>query len=85
VREASPPIAADRARLKREVLTLVGLVLIVDVAFVGIYFAAGVGRASGDLKLGYAVVWTGVTLAVALRSLGRIRSARVRLRRGPRP
>jgi hypothetical protein len=68
-------------RVRREVLSLVGMVLLVDALFIGGYFALGLGRASWDLKLGYTIVWTAVVLIVVLRSLARIRAERIR--RGP--
>jgi hypothetical protein len=74
-------MAGDGRTLKREVLTLVALVLLVDGVFVAIYYAASLGAASGNVRLGYTVLWTVATLAVVLRSLGRIRSARLRSRR----
>lgn len=75
-------MADDRRALKREVLLLVALVLLVDGAFIALYDAAGLAAVSEQLRLGYAVLWTGATLAVVLRGLGRIRTLRLRLRRG---
>ncbi|MEP7176616.1 MAG: hypothetical protein ABI860_08695 [Gemmatimonadales bacterium] len=77
-------MADDRAALRREVLTLLGLVLLVDGVFIAIYYAAGLRAGGGGGTLGYTALWTVVTLAVVLRSLGRIRVLRVRLRQGGR-
>jgi hypothetical protein len=74
-------MAGDGRALKREVLTLVVLVLLVDGVFVAIYYAAALEAASGRVRMGYTILWTVATLVVVLRSLGRIRSARVRSRR----
>jgi len=63
-------------RVKREVVTLVVLVLLVDGLFIGGYFAAGLVHASTAAKLGYTAVWTLVTLVVVLRGLTRIRAIR---------
>jgi hypothetical protein len=82
VRYPSAAMAGDGRGLKREVLALVVLVLLVDGVFVAIYYAASLGAASGSVRVGYTVLWTVATLVVVLRSLGRIRSARVRSRRG---
>jgi hypothetical protein len=82
VRLAGVPVADDRGALRREVLRLVGLVLLVDGVFIAGYFIAGLAAASAKLTFGYRIVWTGVTLAVVMRGLGRVRSARLRLRRG---
>jgi hypothetical protein len=81
VRHPAAATAGDGRALKREVLTLVALVLLIDDVFVGISYAASLGTASGSVRLGYTVLWTAATLAVVLRSLGRIRSARLRSRR----
>jgi hypothetical protein len=71
------PAMDERAdRVKREVVTLVVLVLLVDGLFIGGYFAAGLVRASAAMKLGYTVVWTLVTMVVVLRGLSRIRAIR---------
>ena len=68
-------------RLKRELLVLVGLVLALDVAFGAGYYLGGLGRAGGQVKLVYTVVWTAATLLLVLRGLGRIRAERIRGRR----
>jgi hypothetical protein len=67
-------------RVRREVLTLVGLVLLVDAAFIGAYFVLGVGHATSGVKIGYTVLWTAVILLVVLRSLARVRAERIRRR-----
>lgn len=63
--------------VKREALVLVGLVLAVDAIFIAVYFGAGIQRASDGVKLSFTVVWTVINLAVVIRGLTRIRSARV--------
>ena len=63
--------------VKREALLLVGLVLAVDAIFIAVYFAAGIQRAADSVKVAFTVVWTVINLAVVIRSLTRIRSARV--------
>lgn len=63
--------------VKREALVLVGLVLAVDAIFIGVYFGAGVARASDSVKIAFTVAWTAINLAVVIRGLTRIRSARV--------
>jgi hypothetical protein len=83
VRHAPATVADDRGALKREFLTLVGLMLLVDAVFIGVHYAAGLRTASGDVRVGYTVLWTAVTLVVALRGLRRIRAARLRLRSQP--
>jgi len=63
--------------VRRETLVLIGLVLAVDAIFIAVYFGAGIERASDGVKLAYTVVWTATNLAVVIRGLTRIRSARV--------
>ena len=63
--------------VKREALVLVGLVLAVDAIFIALYFAAGIERGTDSVKIAFTVAWTVVTLAVVIRGLTRIRSARV--------
>jgi hypothetical protein len=63
--------------LKREVLRLVGLVLLVDVMFAAGYFLGNFRTASGPAKLAFTVVWTLMTLAVLIRGRSRVRKARL--------
>jgi hypothetical protein len=63
--------------VKREAVVLVGLVLAVDAIFIGGYFLAGIQRAADDVKIGFTLVWTLSTLAVVIRGLARIRTARL--------
>jgi len=64
--------------LKREVLLLIGLVLALDAGFVAIYFLGDVRSASDSAKVVFTAVWTLAILAIAIRGLSRIRSARLR-------
>ena len=67
--------------VRREVLTLIGLVLLVDALFIASYFLAGVGNASASIKVAYTVLWTLLTLVVVIRGLARVRNARMNRRR----
>jgi hypothetical protein len=62
--------------VRREVLILVGLVVVIDLVFIAAYFLAGIDRSSDQMKLLFTVAWTVVTLVVVLRGLLRIRQAR---------
>jgi hypothetical protein len=64
-------------RVGREVLLLVGVVVLVDTIFVGVYFLADLPSVSDSAKLGFTVVWTLVTLGVVIRGLSRVRKARL--------
>jgi hypothetical protein len=63
--------------LKREVLQLVGLVLLVDLMFVAAYFLGKLRTASDPAKLVFTAVWTLMTLAVVIRGLARVRKTRL--------
>ena len=63
--------------VKREDLTLVLVVLAVDAVFVGISYLAHLGHASNAIKVAFTATWTFVTLAVVIRALSRIRTARL--------
>lgn len=63
--------------MKKEVLALVLLVLLVDAIFVAAYFLGGFRDASDAGKLVFTTGWTVVTLAVVIRGLARVRSARL--------
>lgn len=67
--------------VRREALTLIGLVLLVDAVFVAIYFLAGVRGTSAMIKLAFTALWTLLTLLVVIRGLSRVRKARMNRRR----
>ena len=74
---------SDAGALKREVVALIGLVLLADALFIGGYVLVHLPERSDSVRLGFTALWTLVTLAIALRSLTRIRAARLRGRSGP--
>lgn len=63
--------------VRREVLILVGVVVVIDAVFIAAYFLAGIDRSSDQMKLLFTVAWTVITLVLVLRGLLRIRQARV--------
>jgi preprotein translocase subunit SecF len=69
---------ARRNQLRREIVWLVGAVLVVDAIFIGFYFLGSFYTASSVVKLTFTAVWTLVLLAVVIRGLSRVRSARLR-------
>jgi hypothetical protein len=66
----------------REVLLLVGVVLLVDALFVAVFFLSNLRTVSDPAKLAFTAIWTLVTLAIVIRGLSRVRKARFI---GPRP
>ncbi len=67
-------------RVKRELLWLIGSVLMVDAVFAATYFLTGLRSTTDTAKLAFTGVWTLVTLAVVLRGLSRIRRVRLQSR-----
>jgi hypothetical protein len=63
--------------VRREVLILVGLVVVIDLVFIAAYFLGGIDQSSDQMKLLFTAVWTAITLVVVLRALLRIRRVRV--------
>lgn len=84
MRRLPAAMAPELSGVKRELLVLVGLVLAVHAVFAAAYYLAGPRRLTGGLRLGFTLLWTGATLLVVLRGLGRIRARRIRGRRSPR-
>jgi hypothetical protein len=80
-RPPDPVADSDAGALRREVLRLVGLVLGADALFIAAYFLSHLADRSPGVRLGFTAGWTVVTLAIVLRSLSRIRAARLRGRR----
>jgi hypothetical protein len=78
VSRAPRPVAdRDPGALRREVLVLVGLVLGADAVFMAAYFLFHLADRSPGARVGFTAGWTLVTLAIALRSLVRIRASRL--------
>jgi hypothetical protein len=65
------------AEVRKEALTILLIVVLVDAVFIGVYFLADLRDASDVVKLVFTAVWTIITLAVVIRGLSRIRMARV--------
>ena len=84
MRRPASPVADDPGTLRREVLALVGLVLLADVLFIAAYFLFDLAARPAPTRLGFTVAWTLVTLAIVLRGLARIRAGRLRRRRASR-
>jgi hypothetical protein len=62
---------------QKEVLLLITLVLAIDAVFVATYFAARIRYAPDVAKIVFTAVWTLAVLMVAIRSLSKIRRARL--------
>ena len=82
-RPPGPVADRDAGALRREVLTLVGLVFGADALFIAAYFLLHLADRSPGVRIGFTAGWILVTLAIALWSLTRIRGLRLR-GRGPR-
>jgi hypothetical protein len=75
------PLAAE---LKRNLLTMVGAIVVLDGIAIGLYYALDIKSAAPRTQAIYSGVWTAVTLAVVLTILARIRRARIIARRRAR-
>jgi hypothetical protein len=62
---------------------MVILVIVVDVAAMTLYSFTHLRDAGSDVKLGFTIGWTVLTLAIVLTGLRRIRLARDTARHGP--
>ena len=61
---------------QREVLRLVGSVVVVDAAAIAVFLIARLGDAPTRSRIIFGVVWTLVTLIVVLAGLARVRASR---------
>ena len=73
-----------RTPAQRELFRFVLSVLVLEIAAIGIFYAADIESASGRTRRTYMVVWTAISLVVVLTGLTRIRRARFGGRRTPR-
>jgi hypothetical protein len=62
--------------VRKEVLTLLLVVVVVDALFIAFYFVAGLRDSSSEAKLTFTIIWTILTLAVVIRALSRIKMVR---------
>ena len=67
---------AHQSEVRRQLLRMVILVIIVDVAAMALYSFTRLRDAGSDVKLGFTIGWTVVTLAIVLTGIRRIRLAR---------
>lgn len=73
---------AHRSEVRRQLMRMVILVIVIDVAAMALYSFTPLGDAGSDVTLGFTIGWTVLTLAVVLTGLRRIRLAREAARRG---
>jgi hypothetical protein len=69
------------AAIRRHLFTMIGLVLVLDVVLIGIYYAADVQHASANVRRYYTFAWMIATLVIVLRGLRSIRAERDLARR----
>jgi hypothetical protein len=72
------PQSDRRAEQKKNVLTLVGLVVVLHGAMIGAYYAFGIGNRAVKTQQTYAAVWIVLTLIVVTTMMKRVRQARRR-------
>lgn len=67
---------ADAREMRRQLLTMIGLVVAVDAVAIAAWFLTGVRGRSPGVQLLFALGWTLATLAVVVVSMRKIRQAR---------
>ncbi len=70
-----------QSEVRRQLVRMVMLVLVLDVAAMLLYSFMRLRAAGTDVKLGFTTAWTILTLAIVLTGLRRIRLARNAARR----
>jgi hypothetical protein len=70
------PRAAQRAEQRKQLLILVGLVVLVDAFAIAAYYLTGIKHMGPGVQLAFAIGWTVATFAVVVVSLRKIRLAR---------
>jgi nitric oxide reductase large subunit len=75
-RLAPPPESANRREIKRLLLILVGAVVVLDAAVIGLYYAMGIQARPIKQQQVFVAVWVVLTLIVVTTMMRKIRVAR---------
>lgn len=67
---------ADTREMRRQLLIMIGVIVVVDAVAIAAWFYAGIRGRSAVIQLLFAIVWTAATLAAVIVSMRRIRTAR---------
>jgi hypothetical protein len=72
----APVESANRREIKRLLLTLVGAVVVLDAAVIGLYYAVGIEARPVKQQRMFVAVWVVLTLIVVTTMMRKIRIAR---------
>jgi hypothetical protein len=66
---------ADTREMRRQLLVMIGVIVVVDAIAIGAWFLAGIRGRGAVVQLLFAIVWTAATLAAVVVSMRKIREA----------
>ena len=66
---------SDTREMRRQLLVMIGVIIVVDAAAIAAWFYAGIRGRSAVVQLFFTIVWTAATLAAVIVSMRRIREA----------
>jgi hypothetical protein len=73
---ASPPPEPDVAAAKRALLRMVGLIVVIDVVAIAVYYGAHIALAPPHVQEAFTITWMVIGLLIVTTQLRRIRIAR---------
>jgi hypothetical protein len=68
----------DTREMRRQLLVMIGVIIIVDAVAIAAWFYAGIRGRSAVVQLLFTIVWTAATLAAVIVSMRKIMAARKR-------
>jgi hypothetical protein len=68
----------DTREMRRQLLVMIGVVIVVDAVAIAAWFYAGVRGRSAVVQLLFTIAWTAATLAAVIVSMRKIMAARKR-------
>ena len=75
--------SAQSAELRAAVLRLVAIVVVLDAAVIGVYYALHIRDSSSTTQTRFVAVWLMLTLLAVAVGMRRVRAARTKSRPGP--
>ena len=69
---------ANSREMRRQLLAMIGVIVVVDAVAVAAWFYAGIRGRSTVVQLLFTIVWTAATLAAVIVSMRKIMAARKR-------
>jgi hypothetical protein len=81
-------VAFGSPESRKALMTMVGLVVVLDAVVIGIYYALGIASRPNQVQTAFVAVWVLITLAIVvvyMKRIRQIRDAAVGRRRAARP